>query len=444
MWITGKPLCYFYDIRIRFNSDCNLKTPIYSFLLILICTAADAQFKNILLDPAGAYEPSVAINRNNVQNIVASSAPDNIYYSNSRGLSWEKIKLVSAYGTVSRISLLADFKGNFFSFVEAKKNGKSNIVIKVSTDGGKTWGKEALISSDTTRVAINPKGAIDRSGNLFVTWTDFEHFESDREGCVSRVLLSRSPNGKKWSAPMELSQTQGNCKNDDRTPAGAMAAVMGGGQRAFAAWAIQEKIFFDRAFDGGGTWLTGDLPIAEQVGGWRMKIPGVQKTNGVPMLLCDNTKKSNLTGALYLMWADQLRGENDTDIWFTRSLNFGDNWNQPGRINDDSPGKHQYFPFMAFDSETGYIYILYYDRRNHVNETTDVFIAYSKDGGASFKNVKINETPFVADADISIGDYIGIAAHDGVITPVWTRTEGAKNSVWISVIKQEELEKGSN
>ena len=162
------------------------------------------------------------------------------------------------------------------------------------------------------------------------------------------------------------------------------------------------------------------------------------------MLLCDNTKKSNLTGALYLMWADQLRGENDTDIWFTRSLNFGDNWNQPGRINDDSPGKHQYFPFMAFDSETGYIYILYYDRRNHVNETTDVFIAYSKDGGASFKNVKINETPFVADAGISIGDYIGIAAHDGVITPVWTRTEGAKNSVWISVIKQEELEKGSN
>jgi hypothetical protein len=44
-----------------------------------------------------------------------------------------------------------------------------------------------------------------------------------------------------------------------------MAAVMGGGQRAFAAWANQEKIFFDRAFDGGVTWLSNDLAIAEQL-----------------------------------------------------------------------------------------------------------------------------------------------------------------------------------
>lgn len=418
-----------------------MKKLINSILLILICAAAEAQFKSILLDPAGAYEPSVAINRNNVQNIVASSAPDNIYYSNSGGLSWEKTKLVSALGTVSSITLLADFKGNFFSLLEVKKNGKSKIAIKGSTDGGKTWNKETLISSDSTRYAVNPKGAVDRSGNLFVTWTDFDVYESDAENCISRILLSRSSNGKKWSTPFELSQTQGNCKNDDLTPSGAMAAVMGGGQRAFAAWAIQEKIFFDRAFDGGSTWLTGDLPIAEQVGGWRMKIPGVQKANGVPTLLINNTKKSDLTGALYLVWADQLRGENDTDIWFTRSLNFGDNWNQPGRINDDSPGKHQYLPCMTFDSETGNIYILYYDRRNYINETTDVYLAYSKDGGASFKNVKISEAPFVADAEITIGNYIGIAAHNGVVTPVWTRTEDGKSSVYISMIKQEELEK---
>lgn len=410
------------------------------FFVIFFCSAAVAQFKNNLLDAANAYEPSVAINRNNVQNIVVSSAPDNIYYSNNGGLSWEKTKLASAYGSVNSVMLLADFKGNFFSFIEVKKNGKSNIVIKGSTDGGKTWAREALISSDSSKYAVNPRGAVDRAGNLFVTWTEFDRYESDAENCTARVLLSRSSNGKKWSKPMELSQMAGNCKNEDGTPSGAMAAVMGGGQRAFATWANQEKIFFDRAFDGGTTWLTNDLPIAEQAGGWRMQIPGVQKANGMPMLLCNNTKKSDLTGALYLVWADQLRGENDTDVWFTRSLNFGDNWDQPGRVNDDGPGKHQYSPCMTFDSETGYIYIIFYDRRNYVNETTDVYIAYSKDGGAKFRNVKISETPFVADADVAIGKYIGIAAHDGVITPVWTRTENGKSSVWISVIKQADLE----
>lgn len=411
------------------------------FLLTLFSHASVAQFKGVLLDAASAYEPSAAINRNDAQNIVASSAPDNIYYSRSGGLSWERTKLTSTYGTVSSITLLADFKGNFFSLLEVKKNGTSNIVIKASTDGGKTWPKEALISSDSNRYAVNPKGAIDRAGSLFVTWTDFDIYESDNENCMARVLLSRSPNGKKWSKPMELSQTNGNCKNDDQTPSGAMPAVMGGGQRAFAAWANQDKIFFDRAFDGGETWLTNDLAIAEQSGGWRMKVPGTQKANGMPMLLCNNTKKSNLTGALYMVWADQLRGENDTDIWFTRSLNFGDNWDQPGRVNDDSPGKHQYLPFMTFDSETGLIYIIYYDRRNYINETTDVYVAYSKDGGASYTNVKISETPFVADEGVAIGNYIGIAAHNGLITPVWTRTENGKSSVWISMIKQEELER---
>lgn len=410
------------------------------FLLILICNTAGAQFKNILLDPADAYEPSVAISRDDVQNIVASSAPNNIYYTRNGGLLWEKTTLTSIYGTPESISLLADFKGNFYCLLEVKKNGKSSIVIQLSTDGGKTWPREALVSSDSTKYAVNPKAAIDRTGNLYVTWTDFDIYESDNENCLSRILLSRSSNGKKWSKPLELSQTNGNCKNDDLTPAGAMAAVMGGGQRAFAAWANQEKIFFDRAFDGGVTWLSNDLAIAEQVGGWRMNIPGIQKANGVPMLLCNNTKKSDLTGALYMVWADQLRGEADTDIWFTRSLNFGDNWNQPGRINDDSLGKHQYLPFMTFDSQTGYIYIIYYDRRDHMDETTDVYVAYSKDGGASFRNVKISETSFVADAAVATGNYIGIAAYDGLITPVWTRTENGKSSVWISMIKQTDLE----
>lgn len=410
------------------------------FLLTLFCHAATAQFKNILLDPANAYEPSVAVSRDDVQNIVASSAPDNIYYTRNGGLSWEKTKLTSSNGAVTNLSLLANFKGDFYCLLEVKKKDKSHIVIQESTDGGKTWSRGSRVSSDTTRYAASPRAALDRKGNLFVTWTDFDIYESDNDKCVSRILLSRSSNGKKWSKPMELSQTNGNCKNDDHTTVGAMAAVMGGGERAFAAWANQEKIFFDRAFDGGNTWLTNDLAIAEQRGGWRLQVPGVQKANGMPVLLIDNTKRSNLTGALYMVWADQLRGENDSDIWFTRSLNFGDNWNQPMRINNDDPNKHQYLPSMAFDSETGYVYIIYYDRRNYINEATDVYVAYSKDGGTSFKNVKISETPFVADAAVITGNYIGIAAHNGVITPIWTRTENGKSSVWISTIKQLNLE----
>ncbi len=415
---------------------------IFIVLFLAVCAAqSQAQFKNVFLDSAQAYEPSIAINKDNPKNIVAAASPGNIYYTLNGGTSWEKIGLTSPLGVSGNLVLLADFKGNFFCLHHSVINNKNQVVIQQSADGGKTWSEGVLISTDTTKQAMRPAAALDRKGNLFVTWTEFDNYLSSDENCTSRILLSRSSNGKKWSKPLELSQTKGNCKDDDLTAAGAMPVVMGGGQRAFAAWAIHEKVFFDRSFDGGGMWLSNDIAIAEQAGGWRMEVSGLQKANGMPMLIIDNTKKSTLTGALYLAWADQLRGEKDTDIWFTRSMNFGDNWSQPARINNDVPGKHQYLPYMTLDSETGALYILYYDRRNYINETTDVYLAFSKDAGATFRNVKISEVPFISDSTVSIGNYIGISAHAGVITPVWTRTENGKSSVWTSIIRQDELDK---
>ncbi len=407
--------------------------------MIVAGQGAQAQFKSILLDPS-AYEPSVVVSRDDIKNIVASSSPGSIYYTNNGGLAWERSILQSNFGVPGNIFLLTDFKGNFYCLYHAEKNGKSQVVIQESTNGGMSWSEGVMISTDTSKYALNPRAAVDRKGNLFVTWTSFDIYKSDNENCLSRILMSRSSNGKRWSKPMELSQTNGDCKDDDNTPAGATPAVMGGGQRAFAAWGNQGKIFFDRAFDG-TTWLTNDIAIMEQDGGWKMDIPGVKNANGMPLFLIDNTKKSSLTGELILVWADQTYGATDTDIWFTRSLNFGDNWNQPLKINNDVPGKHQYLPFMTLDAETGYIYIIYYDRRNYINETTDVYVAYSKDGGVSFKNVKISESSFVSDAGAPGGNYIGISAHNGVIAPIWTRSENGKSSVWISVIKQEDLEK---
>lgn len=412
-------------------------------LLFLISglSVTQAQFKNILLDPNGSYEPSVAVNREDTQNIIVSAAPDNIYYTSNSGLSWEKTKLTSSFGTSASITLLADFKGKFYCLRQAIQNGKSRIVIQESGDGGQTWSEGALISVDTSKYAVYPRATVDRRGNLFVTWTDFDTYESDNENCLSRVMLSRSSNGRKWSKPTELSQTPGNCRNDDNSAMGAMPSVMGGGERAFVVWSNQQKIFFDRAFDGGTTWLSNDLAITDQKGGWKLPISGTKTANGMPVLLSNTTKKTNLTGALYLMWADQQQGETDSDIWFSRSLSYGDNWDQHAKVNDDKPGRHQYLPAMAFDSQNGNIYILFYDRRNSTDESTEVYLAYSTDSGSKFKNVKISSAPFVSDASVSLGNFIGIAAHDGVITPVWTRTENGKSSVYISIIRQDDLDK---
>jgi len=418
-----------------------------------IASIAHAQFKNILLDSGGvgnrACEPSIAVSLDNPKNIVAASVLNNVYRTTDGGITWEKSILTSPLGVWGDPVVISDFKGNFYYFHLSDPTGKNwaseevldRIVVQESNDGGKVWSEGTSIGFNHPKDQDKEWAVADRKGNLFVTWTQFDKYGSEDPACQSNILLSTSSNGKKWSKPIQLSQTPGNCKDDDNTTEGAVPAVSADGSKVFVAWANQNKIYLDRSFDGGRTWLTNDIAITEQPGGWEMNIPGINRSNGMPVLAIDNTKKGKLSGALYIVWADQRNGENDTDIWFMRSINFGDNWTQPIRINGDGKGKHQFLPWLTVDPTTGYIYIIYYDRRAYDDLQTDVYLAYSTDAGANFTNVRISEKPFIPNAEVFFGDYNNISASHGIITPIWTRMDNGRTSVWTAVIKQEELEK---
>lgn len=414
---------------------------------------ANAQFKNILLDPGStayqACEPSIAISLKDPNMIVAASSLNNVYYTSNGGFSWQKSKLTSSLGVWGNPVVIADFKGNFFYFHLSDPTGKNwaseevldRIVVQESNDYGITWSEGVSIGLNHPKDQDKEWAIADRKGNIYVAWTQFDKYGSDDGTCQSNILLSSSPNGKKWSRPIQISKVSGDCRDDDNTAEGVVPAVSADGIQVYVAWANQGKIFLDRSFDGGKTWLNNDIEIAEQSGGWSMKIPGLDRCNGRPVLVCDNTKKGGLSGALYMVWADQLNGENDTDIWFTRSMNFGDNWSQPIRINNDGLGKQQFLPWMTVDPATGHIYIVYYDRRSYDDLQTDVYLGYSTDGGLNFKNVRISEKPFVPSEEVFFGDYINISASQGVIAPIWTRMDNKQTSVWTTIIKQEELDK---
>jgi hypothetical protein len=104
------------------------------------------------------------------------------------------------------------------------------------------------------------------------------------------------------------------------------------------------------------------------------------------------------------------------------------------RINDDATGKQQFLTWMAIDQSTGYLYTVFYDRRNYADDQTDVFMAVSKDGGNSFSNFRISESPFTPTPDVFFGDYNNISAVDGVIRPIWTRLNNSELSVWTALV----------
>jgi hypothetical protein len=188
----------------------------------------------------------------------------------------------------------------------------------------------------------------------------------------------------------------------------------------------------------GATWLDNEIPVDPMPTGWDYVVPGIFRSNGLPVTACDLSNGPH-RGTIYINWSDQRNGSNDTDIWLAKSTDGGETWTGPIRVNDDAPGKHQFFTWMTIDQTNGYLYFVFYDRRDYVNEATDVYLAVSKDGGNTFINRKISESPFMPNDGVFFGDYTNITVHNGIVRPIWTRLDGGKLSIWTHLTTGQEI-----
>ena len=153
----------------------------------------------------------------------------------------------------------------------------------------------------------------------------------------------------------------------------------------------------------------------------------------MPVTCCD-LSQGPYRGNIYINWSDQRNGLTDTDIWFTKSTDGGISWSSRKRVNDDPAGKQQFFTWMTVDQKTGYIYFVFYDRRAYSNNATDVYMAVSRDGGETFQNFKVSESPFTPNPGVFFGDYTNITAYNNVVRPIWARLETGQLSVWTAIV----------
>ncbi len=407
----------------------------------------DQIFKNIqIATPTGRglspCEPSIAISQKDPNNIVAGVVLDRAIATTDGGKTWSVTTLTSQWGVFGDPALISDATGNFFFIHLATRRGigrLDRIVSQKSKDGGKTW-------SDGASIGNNPPTQQDKAWpachptkpTMAVTWTQFDKYAEKDPHFHSNILFSLSSDaGETWGKPVRINEISGECLDDSGTTEGAVPAFDRAG-RIFVVWSNQGVLWFQRSTDGGKTWLRHDIPAGKQYGGWDMSIPGLGRSNGMPVLMVDNSAGPH-SGALYVVFADKRNGESDSDIFLIRSTNHGDTWSAPMRINQDPPGKQQFLPWLAVDPATGFLYVVYYDRRAYPDLQTDVYLACSTDGGNSFKETKISESPFTPSERAFFGDYNNISAFKGVIAPVWTRMDNGVTTVWTTVIKQAEL-----
>lgn len=404
------------------------------------------QVQNILINNTqGPNEPSIAIDPSNTDILIAGSNLDLYYYSNDGGYTWTTNNLTSGeYGVWGDPCLMIDTAGHFYFFHLSNPpmgNWIDRIVCQKSTDDGMTWNEGTYMGLDGTKAQDKEWAAIDRTNNtIYVTWTQFDEYGTTNPTDSSCILFSRSTDGGlSWSTALRINKISGNCVDSDSTTEGAVPCVGPDGE-IYVAWSGPQGIRFDRSEDEGNSWLTEDVFIDGQPGGWDYNVPGIMRCNGLPVTVCDISGGA-YDGTIYVNWTDQRYGTEDTDVWISKSTDGGDTWSSAQRVNDDPPGKHQFFTWATVDQVTGFLYVVFYDRRNDslgVN-ATEVFLAVSQDGGATFVNHLISETPFIPNAGVFFGDYTNITAHNNVVRPIWVRMDASQRSIMTAIINDPDL-----
>jgi len=422
-----------------------MKKQLLFLFLIAFSVELFCQYPNVRVNNASSTDPeevSIAINTANPSLLSAGANIKYMYYSTNGGYNWTQKNLSSTFGVWGDPCVMYDKSGNlFYGHLSNPVGGGywiDRIVVQKSTDNGLTWNDGAGIGFTNPKNQDKEWLAVDyTNNNVYVAWTEFDNYGSTSTSDSSRIMFASSTDrGNTWSASKKISAKSGDCYDSGNTTEGAVPTVGPNGE-VYVAWSgptLQGNlgITFTRSTDFGQTFSP-NIFVTTQPGGWDFAIPGIYRSNGLPVTLCD-TSHAATRGNIYILWGDLRNGADNSDVFIIKSTDKGNTWGQVVKVNNDNTTRHQFFPWLTIDQTTGFLYAVFYDRRNTSGLTTDVYVAKSTDGGATFENFKVSETAFTPNSGVFFGDYTNIAAYDKKIYPIWMRLDNSNLSVYTAII----------
>jgi len=348
------------------------------------------------------------------------------------------------------------------------KHKWSTIFVARSDDGGGTWPQITSLVSESRYGAqyFHDKEwmAVDRyTGDVHVCWS---LFGTNRLPLTSQIVYGKSTDGGATftsqgpDGPVVLSeQLQGEFQVQ-----GCQIDVDMEGQ-VHVIWVdfARGQFRYARSPDRGETWE----PVRSIAPVVAIPYQLPQATYRTPTLpaffIHPGDTRTDQPAQLYGAWNDYSSG--DSDIRLVRSLDGGDTWEGPFKVNDDnsSNATDQFFPALTVD-ESGRVHMLFYDRRSDPdnNKALEAWYAYSDDQGETWPQFVLSETPFEGNGPDGgsalvqngtspelipmngsrlgglasskfMGDYLGIAATSGgpgvepYVIAIWTDTRNPES-----------------
>lgn len=370
--------------------------------------------------------PDVVLSGSNAADAGIDVLSQGWYYSTNAGATWTGSDTLPTHSNLNRFmsdpAVVIDRNGNLFFNTLYYGNGTGDVIVVRSTNNGVNWNQVTIpnsgIDEDKNHFAVDVNAGGPFEGNLYTAYTEFN-------ASPGPIELSRSTNGgAAFSSPISISGSIGA-----EFAQGVNLAVGPDGE-VFATWSGYDnfptsttRLGFNKSTTGGANWQTAiSAGNVADIRGSLNKGGNSIRVNSFPSMAVDRSSEPR-RGWIYIVYP--AKNPSTPDIFMVRSTNGGVNWSAPVKVNQDNSGKDQWFSWASVDPASGDLYVVYYDSRNFpANDSAQVFISSSTDGGATFSDLLVSDHAFLPRSIPGLasgysGDYIGIAALNGIVWPCW-------------------------
>jgi len=344
--------------------------------------------------------------------------------------------------------------GYFYEgFIDGGSNDGGQGVAR-STDNGATWTRYVVGAApsgisdllDKNHMTVDKKVGSPYENRVYASWTAFVTGSAND----ANLEFKYSTNfGQTWSTARNISAGVNAGSHDQ-----GVNLSTGPNGEVYAAWAIydnwgagiygEDAIGFAKSEDGGQTWAAPQRIYSAANFGIRGNLTNKAsiRVASFPSMAVDRSGGS-YNGYIYISWAQKgvAPAGNDPDIVMIRSSDGGATWSTPVRVNDDplNNGKDQYYNWVTVDQSSGHVFSVFYDSRNTANDSAQVYLARSVNGGLNHENLLVSDARFKPKAIAGLaggyqGDYIGIAALNNTIFPFWCDDRTGNYQGWMTKV----------
>lgn len=401
-------------------------------------------------------QTSIAVHPSNPDIMAVSAITDvypggyttGAYITTNGGANWTgtnsiRDQLGNIITTVGDPTIVIDKYGAFIITYTAPPQTGSDFKVGVSysTNSGLFWSPTVYIpgverADKVTTVADN-EPLSPYYGRVYAVYSDY---------AKGGLYFSSSANsGVSWDSVRRLSPAFTDARVGSSVTIGKTGEL-------YVSWPFYDAatsssyIGFARSTNGGNNWISKDTAIFVNLTRLAFKVfLNSCRLNGLPVISIDKSGGPR-DGTIYITCTEKAGNgspaTDDYDVLIHSSTNFGNSWNSAHKVNQDNFGslRYQFFPVSIVDKFGG-VNVLYYDSRNTVtNDSFEVYLARSLDGGNSFQDFLVSDhkfklktiNPTLFGVPGYIGSYIGITSAIRKITPVWFDNSSEIYQAWTS------------